>query len=103
MNSARLRIDRVVDDAEISRDLGARIVARNNVDRPFVLSTEAADGSWHVVSRAPKFQVYFESGFPYGSDQWISAWATGWASMALAQSIPTSLVARVPDLRKPSH
>ena len=54
----------------------------------FLLSTQAADGSWHVVSRAVKFQVYFESGFPYGGDQWISAWATGWASMALAQAIP---------------
>ncbi|HWY47482.1 MAG TPA: ankyrin repeat domain-containing protein [Bryobacteraceae bacterium] len=53
----------------------------------FLLSTEAEDGSWHVVSRAVKFQVYFESGFPYGGDQWISAWATGWASMALAQAI----------------
>jgi ankyrin repeat protein len=55
----------------------------------FLLSTQAADGSWHVVSRAPKFQAYFESGFPYGGDQWISAWATGWASMALSQAIQT--------------
>ena len=54
----------------------------------FLLGTQAEDGSWHVVSRAAKFQVYFESGFPYGGDQWISAWATGWASMALAQAIP---------------
>jgi ankyrin repeat protein len=61
----------------------------------FLLSTQAEDGSWHVESRAPKFQVYFESGFPYGSDQWISAWATGWASMALAQAIPPSPVAQV--------
>jgi|HubBroStandDraft_6_1064221.scaffolds.fasta_scaffold98263_2 ankyrin repeat protein len=73
----------------------------------FLLGTQAADGSWHVVSRAPKFQVYFESGFPYGGDQWISAWATGWASMALAQAIQAPLVAQVSgvaqvsDLRKP--
>ena len=79
----------------------------------FLLGTQATDGSWHVVSRAPKFQVYFESGFPYGGDQWISAWATGWASMALAQAIPPPLVAQisgvaqistvaqVSDLRKP--
>jgi ankyrin repeat protein len=66
----------------------------------FLLSTQAADGSWHVVSRAPKFQVYFESGFPYGGDQWISAWATGWASMALAQAITAPAVAQVPDPRK---
>jgi N-acyl-D-amino-acid deacylase len=53
----------------------------------FLLNTQASDGSWHVISRAPKFQVYFESGFPYGHDQWISQWATGWATMALAQAI----------------
>jgi hypothetical protein len=35
---------------------------------------------------APKFQAYFNSGFPYAGDQWISAWATGWAAMALAQA-----------------
>jgi squalene cyclase len=42
----------------------------------FLLRTRAQDGSWHVPSRAPKFQPYFESGFPYGHDQWISAAAT---------------------------
>jgi ankyrin repeat protein len=51
----------------------------------FLLSTQAADGSWHVSSRATKFQIYFESGFPYGHDQWISTMATGWAAAALAQ------------------
>ena len=50
----------------------------------FLLSTQHADGSWYVRSRAPKFQPYFESGFPYGHDQWISAMATGWAATALA-------------------
>jgi hypothetical protein len=54
----------------------------------FLLSTQAADGSWHVVSRAPKFQPYFDGGFPYGHDQWISQWATGWATLALAHSVP---------------
>lgn len=62
----------------------------------FLLQTQAADGSWHVVSRAPKFQPYFESGFPYGHDQWISQWATGWASIALSLTLPVSL----PDLQK---
>jgi ankyrin repeat protein len=54
----------------------------------FLLKTQAADGSWHVVSRAPKFQPYFEGGFPYGHDQWISQWATGWATIALSQTLP---------------
>ncbi|MDQ6706867.1 MAG: ankyrin repeat domain-containing protein [Acidobacteriota bacterium] len=50
----------------------------------FLLRTQRPDGSWYVASRAPKFQPYFESGFPYGHDQWISQFATGWASMALS-------------------
>jgi ankyrin repeat protein len=52
-----------------------------------LLATQAADGSWHVASRAPKFQPYFESGFPYGHDQWISAAATGWATAALSHAL----------------
>jgi ankyrin repeat protein len=52
----------------------------------FLLGSQADNGSWRVASRAPKFQAYFNSGFPYGGDQWISAWATGWATMALAQA-----------------
>jgi hypothetical protein len=53
----------------------------------FLLATQGSDGSWRVVSRTPKFQTYFSSGFPYAGDQWISSWATGWATMALAQGI----------------
>jgi hypothetical protein len=53
----------------------------------FLLATQSADGSWHVASRATKFQQYFESGFPYGHDQWISTMATGWAASALASAI----------------
>jgi hypothetical protein len=53
----------------------------------FLLATQSADGSWRVDSRATKFQEYFESGFPYGHDQWISTMATGWAANALALSI----------------
>jgi hypothetical protein len=53
----------------------------------FLLGTQSDDGSWHVASRATKFQQYFESGFPYGHDQWISTMATGWAANALALSI----------------
>ena len=43
---------------------------------------QAADGSWYVRSRAPKFQPYFQSGFPHDHDQWISAAATSWATAA---------------------
>ena len=54
----------------------------------FLLSTQAQDGSWHVASRAViKVQPYFESGFPYGEDQWISSMATGWATSVLALAL----------------
>ena len=52
----------------------------------FLLSTQRADGSWYVRSRSAKFQPYFDGGFPYEHDQWISAMATGWATAALALS-----------------
>ena len=50
----------------------------------YLLATQYADGSWYVRSRAPKFQPYFQSGFPYEHDQWISSAATAWAVMGLA-------------------
>jgi ankyrin repeat protein len=53
----------------------------------FLLDTQQDDGSWHVKSRSFKFQPYFESGFPHGDDQWISAAATGWATMALLLTV----------------
>jgi ankyrin repeat protein len=53
----------------------------------FLLGAQAPDGSWHVSSRATKFQIYFESGFPYSHDQWISTMGTGWAASALSLAI----------------
>lgn len=49
----------------------------------FLLETQRPDGSWYVRSRAMKIQPYFESGFPYGHDQWISQAGTAWAAIAL--------------------
>ena len=49
----------------------------------FLMSTQMEDGSWYVRSRTIPFQPYFDGGFPYGTDQFISAAATNWASMAL--------------------
>ena len=54
----------------------------------YLLSTQRADGSWYVSSRSPKFQPYFDGGFPYEHDQWISAMATGWATTALTLALP---------------
>jgi hypothetical protein len=50
----------------------------------YLLRTQLEDGSWFVKSRAVPIQAYFESGFPHGADQWISAAATAWAVTALA-------------------
>ena len=53
----------------------------------YLLRTQAPDGSWHVKTRSFPVQPYFESGFPYGPDQWISAAGTSWASMALSLAV----------------
>jgi len=61
----------------------------------FLLRTQLDDGSWHVASRAPRFQPYFQSGFPHDHDQWISASATGWATMALVYASADTSVAEM--------
>jgi squalene cyclase len=53
----------------------------------YLLSTQAADGTWHVRTRALPFQPYFESGYPYGPDQWISAAAAAYATLALSAAV----------------
>ncbi len=60
----------------------------------FLLRTQLDDGSWYVRSRAPKFQPYFQSGFPHDHDQWISASGTAWAVMAIAPAVDGAKVAR---------
>jgi N-acyl-D-amino-acid deacylase len=50
----------------------------------FLVRTQFPDGSWHVKTRSEAIQPYFESGFPYGPDQWISAAGTSWAVTALS-------------------
>ncbi len=54
----------------------------------FLLRTQFDDGSWYVRSRAWPFQPHFESEFPHGKDQWISAGGTAWAAMALLLTQP---------------
>jgi hypothetical protein len=59
-------------------------IYRRGVD--YLLRTQQEDGSWHVVTRALGFQPYFQSGFPYGRDQWISQAGTAVAAIALTFS-----------------
>ena len=49
----------------------------------YLLNTQFGDGSWFVRSRSFPFQPEFESGFPFGNNQWISIGGTAWATMAL--------------------
>ncbi|HKQ72823.1 MAG TPA: hypothetical protein VJ810_03780 [Blastocatellia bacterium] len=60
----------------------------------YLLAGQAADGSWLVLSRSFPVQKYFESGFPYGHNQWISAAASSWATMALILTVeaPMNLI-----------
>ena len=53
-----------------------------------LICAAACDGSWRIKSRAVKFQPYFQSGFPYDHDQWISTSGSAWATAALALGLP---------------
>jgi N-acyl-D-amino-acid deacylase len=52
----------------------------------YLVRNQLSDGSWHVATRAKPIQVYFESGFPHGKDQFISMSATCWATIALLKA-----------------
>jgi hypothetical protein len=54
----------------------------------FLVHSQRDDGTWYVASRSKPFQPYFESGFPYGKDQFIAVAASGWATAALALTLP---------------
>jgi hypothetical protein len=61
---------------------------RNGV--AFLLRTQYPDGAWLVRTHAFPVQVYFESGFPFGRHQWISAAGTSWATAAIAATLQGS-------------
>jgi Prenyltransferase and squalene oxidase repeat len=60
----------------------------------FLIKSQAKDGSWRVKTRSLPIQPYFESGFPYGHDQWISSAGTSWAAMALTVAVEPMRVSR---------
>ncbi|MFL6214410.1 MAG: ankyrin repeat domain-containing protein [Blastocatellia bacterium] len=66
----------------------------------FLLKTQQADGSWHVTSRlhppAPVSPPYFETGFPYQHDQFISLMGSAWAAAAMLEAIPAKAVTASP-------
>lgn len=53
----------------------------------FLRTTQQADGTWHVKTRAFPFQPLKDVEFPHGRDQWISASATSLAAQALAMNM----------------
>ena len=67
---------------EQSPDASHRAAAHRGIE--FLLRSQLTDGSWVVASHAVPIQAYFESGFPHGADQWVSAAASAWAVTALA-------------------
>jgi hypothetical protein len=68
------------------------VVYQKGID--YLLRTQAVDGSWHVRTRSIWTQPYFDSGFPYGQEQFISAAGTGWASLALSAAVEAPRVSR---------
>jgi ankyrin repeat protein len=58
----------------------------------FLLSSQSADGTWHVrtrmISPAEVSPPYFTTGFPYKRDEYISYAASAWATMALVSALP---------------
>jgi N-acyl-D-amino-acid deacylase len=68
----------------------------------FLLKTQAADGSWYVATRihAPISPPYFETGYPYGHNQYISAMGACWAVMALTRALGPARPPAEPSLKE---
>jgi ankyrin repeat protein len=66
----------------------------------YLVSGQSPDGSWHVASRLhPPAQLspaYFESGYPYGHDQYLSASAASLAIIALSTALGQANPAATP-------
>jgi ankyrin repeat protein len=60
----------------------------------FLISTQAADGTWRVrtrmISPAEVSPKYFTTGFPYEKDEYLSYAGSCWAVMALVGALPQS-------------
>ncbi len=70
----------------------------------FLLSTQAADGTWRIhtrmVSPASVSPKYFTTGFPYEKDEYLSYAGSCWAVMALLSALPEETHA--PEAGKPA-
>ncbi|MDP9115652.1 MAG: terpene cyclase/mutase family protein, partial [Acidobacteriota bacterium] len=59
----------------------------------YLLRNQYQDGSWLVKTRAYPTQIYFETGYPYGNNQFISAAAASWSALAVAYTLPDAPLA----------
>jgi ankyrin repeat protein len=57
----------------------------------YLVKTQASDGTWHATTRlrppAPLSPPYFDAGYPYEHDQFLSMSGAGWAVMALSYAL----------------
>jgi hypothetical protein len=54
----------------------------------FLQQNQYQDGSWLVKTRSYPTQPYFESGYPFGNNQFISSGAASWSALAIAYTLP---------------
>jgi len=53
----------------------------------YLLTTQKDDGSWFVQTRSRPIQAFFDNGDPGGASQFICVQATGWAVLALLETV----------------
>jgi N-acyl-D-amino-acid deacylase len=54
----------------------------------YLLAQQTATGAWIVTTRSRPVQTFFDNGDPGGKSQFISTAATGWAVVALLETVP---------------
>ena len=69
----------------------------------FLVRTQAGNGTWRVRTRmlspATVSPPYFKTGFPYGTDEFISYAGSCWAVMGLLSTLPESPAGAAPAAR----
>jgi ankyrin repeat protein len=72
-------------------------------DLKFLISTQAADGTWRVRTRmlspAQVSPPYFPTGFPYEKDEYLSYAGSSWGVIALLAALPKTTSAAPPVIR----